>query len=639
MYQDSIGSIWFATDRGISRYDGQFFLTINTDSYFTSGVFNFFEESKSKVWVSTVENELFWFNPLDLNFEFHPYIYNSILTATFKSIPRATFIRNVVFYNTDCKVTFLKKSGHISIKNGIGTLYKSQYKIKNINNSNLYINVDSSFVYSEFKSNKPNTGGLYLIYKGKETLITSEFSYNSHQIHGISSQTSYTDEYYYSIGHYLIKIKDSKVFFTELPNEILRINASENSLIIGTFKGAYQLDRNLEITNVILDDYTITDIQVDDTNEYWFSTTDNGVYYTSNIDFLRLKHSERMKPNYLFTMANKLFFIQKNNLLYIYSKQGEHLNIFSKTSEHNNIINSEHDLSTILGSPSIYSYLNKAYSYLNNIDNKYVTVKQKNAKVISSHKLLFIPKLLNNQKIKGTLFVNDTSYIIRTVNKLYLYDVTYKKYNEIPIENTTALNKINNTILISTKNKTYSLNSNQLKPLNLQSKFNKIYVQNDSIFWTYGYQGLNKIYYKDSILKSTSITIEDGLPTNEITSLTSDEQFLWVGSKKGILKLDINYTPRIKKLQKERFVIDSITVDLNIVNTHSELTATEESVLKLHFKYIQYSSPNPIKFEYQINQSNWLDCNPNLLILQSLKTGKHTLKIRQKNSPHPFYNI
>ena len=53
VFQDSIGYIWFATDRGIARYDGQNMLTVNTHDYFTSSVFKFFKDSNQKVWINT----------------------------------------------------------------------------------------------------------------------------------------------------------------------------------------------------------------------------------------------------------------------------------------------------------------------------------------------------------------------------------------------------------------------------------------------------------------------------------------------------------------------------------------------------------------------------------------------------------
>ena len=47
IYKDSRGFMWFATDRGIVRYDSKTFRTFNeNDGLPNSVVFNFFEESK-----------------------------------------------------------------------------------------------------------------------------------------------------------------------------------------------------------------------------------------------------------------------------------------------------------------------------------------------------------------------------------------------------------------------------------------------------------------------------------------------------------------------------------------------------------------------------------------------------------------
>ena len=58
----------------------------------------------------------------------------------------------------------------------------------------------------------------------------------------------------------------------------------------------------------------------------------------------------------------------------------------------------------------------------------------------------------------------------------------------------------------------------------------------------------------------------------------------------------------------------------------------KKSNIKIHYKYITYSNHKQHQFEFQINKSDWLDCNSNTIILQNLNSGKQILKIRLKNN-------
>jgi len=638
IYQDSIGYIWYATDRGITRYDGQNFLTPNTEQYFTSSVFNFFEENKHKVWISTGENELFWFNPADNTFKMHPYIYNDVLVETIKSKHNKTFIRQIYLSKNDCKVTFLKKSGYVEVKNGKGIKINTHYSKQSYKQSDLHIKIENSFIYSKFHNNTNTMGGLYLSIDGKDILIDPVFNYSTHIMYGISSIVKQKNTTYLSIGQYLIKVKDSKISFKKLPSEILRIHTQKKLLLIGTFKGVYQLNSKLETMNFFLENSTITDIKKDIDNGYWFSTTDNGVYHTIDLSFLELKNSQEIKPSYIFTKNNYFYALQKNNKLYAYTKQGRQVDVFSRVHEHQGVLStSERKLDRHLEHPIAFNSITNFFSY--NTDNKInFSNYNKNGTIINKKRNVFIPKIENSTEVIDRKLLNDSTLIVATKNKMYSYHIKKEIYTElsIPSEEMIMFETISNTILIQYKNGTYTYKNGKLKLLPINSKFNKLHIQNDTTFWTYGYNGLHKIIYNDSMVKSDWITKDNGLPTNEIISLTTDKNHIWIGSKKGIIKLNTNYKPIRKTLKKENFIIDSIHVNRkrdNNNNNSQRLKTGEKSTITIYFKYIQFTTPHPIQFEYQINNSAWLSCNTNNIILQNLNSGLQTIKIRKYNAP------
>ena len=78
IYQDDNGYIWFATDRGISRYNGYEFENFSTSDGITSNtVFKFFPQENGEIWCTTFNNTLFHFNTID--YRFIPYKNNLLL--------------------------------------------------------------------------------------------------------------------------------------------------------------------------------------------------------------------------------------------------------------------------------------------------------------------------------------------------------------------------------------------------------------------------------------------------------------------------------------------------------------------------------------------------------------------------------
>ena len=78
--QDTQGYLWFATDRGLTRYDGTTFERFTTSNGLPNNVvFNFFEQEDGTIWCSTAKKDLFYFkNATD---GFHEYRHNDIIKA------------------------------------------------------------------------------------------------------------------------------------------------------------------------------------------------------------------------------------------------------------------------------------------------------------------------------------------------------------------------------------------------------------------------------------------------------------------------------------------------------------------------------------------------------------------------------
>src|SRR5688500_15598316 len=62
VYEDKQGFVWFATDHGVSRFDGYSFKNYSTsDGLVHNTVFGFYEDSYGRVWMRTFNSALCYF--------------------------------------------------------------------------------------------------------------------------------------------------------------------------------------------------------------------------------------------------------------------------------------------------------------------------------------------------------------------------------------------------------------------------------------------------------------------------------------------------------------------------------------------------------------------------------------------------
>ena len=75
--QDSKGYLWFATDNGVSRFDGYEFKNYTTsDGLLTNTVFNIYEDYKGRIWFISFNGNLCYY----YNNKIQKYKFNSIIS-------------------------------------------------------------------------------------------------------------------------------------------------------------------------------------------------------------------------------------------------------------------------------------------------------------------------------------------------------------------------------------------------------------------------------------------------------------------------------------------------------------------------------------------------------------------------------
>jgi len=123
IYQDKNGYMWFATDRGISKYNGYDFESFQLEDGITCNtVFKFFPQKNGNIWCSTYNNKLFYFNTTD--YTFIPYQYNDTLV---KYASNYVIDDLVIHPDKTIHLSYIRIPGVFSI-DSTGNPFKKLYK-------------------------------------------------------------------------------------------------------------------------------------------------------------------------------------------------------------------------------------------------------------------------------------------------------------------------------------------------------------------------------------------------------------------------------------------------------------------------------------------------------------------------------
>lgn len=113
MLQDKDGFIWFATNSGLSRFDGAHFKTFSTlDGLYANYIVRMFEDSRGRIWLMPFKNAICYY--------YEGKIYNQQNDSALRKIELEDFVREVAENERkELLITDAKKVYHIDAKNNV----------------------------------------------------------------------------------------------------------------------------------------------------------------------------------------------------------------------------------------------------------------------------------------------------------------------------------------------------------------------------------------------------------------------------------------------------------------------------------------------------------------------------------------
>ena len=303
IYRDHKGFLWFATNKGVARFNGIKFEIFTTFNGLPDNEIFFFQEDKyGRLWLSTFNGELCFYK----NDTFHNATNTPFLKLPFK----ASFIKQIslesdssvtigfneqaVFLNVTkdaCKVFDLSNE-YINkrILYEVTQIHKQVDTGYTLDSWDFIIKVDNNCKITEVINKKPEDKLIYL------PCQNVPYYYNKNVVYAGDRKILHP------FKNYIFNIYSLQRIYCNSRNMFF---ATNNGLIIND---------SLRILN----DHNISSITEDNEGNYWVSTLNDGVYNLDNEFF-----SEKLVNNvytgqikYSCVRNNNLFFSTSNNNLY-----------------------------------------------------------------------------------------------------------------------------------------------------------------------------------------------------------------------------------------------------------------------------------------------------------------------------------
>ncbi|HWY39021.1 MAG TPA: histidine kinase [Bacteroidia bacterium] len=530
--QDSRGYIWFSTEAGLCRYNGNSLKIFSEKEGLTEkATYNVWEDKKGKIWMTTSRNRVL----------FYDYAKDSLTETAFtkfciemckKQLQQIYFAR----LSDDSNVWLSTQFSTAKIN--LQTQQATQVKITD--SSNYYFLIEPEAIVPVKLIHDPKKEQLIrkrkklyvTIKKGENKIIipvayTKSYSPESRAL----TTTNKKGEYAISFDNILIRIyPDMSWETTELNYPILNLYTDkDDGLWIATHKGGliyFPDPKNRNYNIVSLPDLSVTGICEDAERGIWCTTLEKGVFYCRNKFVLNYTNIPgfNKRADFLKAIGNRLFTSSEKSELFEFYKNSIAKHLIKKLPNPalTDIIYYDHNW-VISGKGSIlktnYDFRDHK-GFLDEIRRSSIGANQlavygnRNIFAISHSSLLVIKECTVIEKdilLKSPgkcLLASDDFGLLAGCND-GLYNIDTSNYLQQKIPGITG----SVTKLIETKN----------KDIWITTKENGVYV------------------LKDHKIQKISDLLD--LPTDRFFDITEDEENnLWLASNAGLVSIKKPYT-------------------------------------------------------------------------------------------------
>lgn len=667
-FQDSKGYIWFATNNGVSRFDGYSFENYDLVSGLADNtVFEIYEDYKHRVWFIPFSGNLSYFE----NGEVKEYLYNSKIKQHF---PNSRGPVKLSFHvdSLDNVYLGLKQFGLICISpEGVYRRLEGKF-------------AEADLVMSPVGGNKILTSNPLSVSKYSLTYFDENCSFSStyeelfnQKLTPIYSfvQKAKDGSVFISVNGFIIHIKNGR-----LVGDVLKISAfniwmsidDDNNLWVSPFEGGVCMFPNCDLTKktdlTLLDDCQVTSVLRDREGSYWFTTLNDGVFYAPNIRIKTYSKSSGLadnRVNAIFADENRVFVGFEMGFVDIIKHQTEieHHSISSKNSSTTYVRSIYGD--TILNRVWVCTFGELGYFDSNgyrkinseqviyprkitrSIDGGYWVGTVKGLRKIKNDRVVYDSQVEDGfsgmvfslvEDCKGTVWLSTINGLWKYSNKSYQY-LGDKNDLLTRVSHSMFFNPTDSTLWIGTNgagivkySRSGEVSQISVKEGLVSNSIHQLY-SNANTVWVATRQGLSLI----SSMKQNEIlnfTVDDGLPSNEITSVYSVGNNVYVGTNRGLAVIDngrllLNQTPPLTEITRLMVEGKQIPVmDSVIMLDHTQNT------IDMAYVGLAYRNMGRLKYRHRMIglDTNWVYSKSTSCLYSGLESGEYLFQVQALNS-------
>jgi ligand-binding sensor domain-containing protein len=653
-YQDSQGYMWFATDRGVAKYNGDKFVTYTVKDGLTSNtVFKIEEDDIGRIWFLSDSPRLCYIE----NGKIEQYEFNHVIDSEFgidgyvTSYTAWNFDNDQVLFST-----YLLGSIKIDV-NGVLTKPHLNYQSKSDSSRMTFFQLDG--VILNGPPNLKNQNGILSLYSEKGRVLSKTMG---------SSYLPKTGEIdlknsYIASGTSILIIGNNSEKLYDFEDNVYCVSVIDNHLWIG-FGGEggvrrYKIEGNSLIkVDQLFEGEIVTNIFRSNTNDYWFSTYNNGVLRIRDMKIHSLIGGTYTKES-VFYLAKRgtdlLFSNSDGGMCFINQFTGKvRLNYRPRNKFRPKIIVDIHTQEVFLSShTSIKNIENFGSTWVRNLSDSKLN-KLKKDTYFGTH------DIVNSEyghitaggfglwfdSLNKFLPIKNGVQNLELEDKDHLWFSNYRKLQSINLK-TWVVSKPKNKLLHQRINSIHKNNGITFfgthgdgvvikkgnEVTRLQTKFGEIqdFVTNiisteKGPVWMMNHKIVSKM--RQTVSGKFGIENFDliDLDCEKINVIHPDDNYLYVGTNSGIRRIESAGAILKKKLPQ--LYLGSIKIGDSIIDSDNFKLRHNQGDLFIEFDAVSYEN-EPVVFRYRANEDEeWIQIRERFIRLNAFRDGDYHLEIQ-----------
>ncbi|OSZ78634.1 hypothetical protein CAP35_10405 [Chitinophagaceae bacterium IBVUCB1] len=287
--QDRQGYIWIAGNEGVFRYDGKQVKQYTNPKQNGKSISDLKEDERGRIWCKNFNGQIFFVSGDSLKIAVD-------VSKEYPTFPENTFGNDGVYYSIVGGVAHYNAT--------TGKVRKWQYPAdaKDVLASGMLLSKDGELYVSAIKS------GIYKLSGNKlkkidntNSPLLSDIVFHRNFLFYLGNRLLMFTEKNPERAYYLSEVRnDSLIVLTQIPKHITGSRVftcspvGNDAIWLCTQEGAICVDadmRTMYNATRFFKDADVSNVMVDDENNYWFTTLDNGIYIVPNIDIWQYSKS------------------------------------------------------------------------------------------------------------------------------------------------------------------------------------------------------------------------------------------------------------------------------------------------------------------------------------------------------------